>query len=142
MLTWDFFWMSIAVNYCEPVPSDPRKKHSSPEVGFLTFQSQCITSYFFRNILDIFFIYISNVIPFPVSLHPGNPLSHPPSSCFYEGVPQPINPLPPLYPRIPLHWGINPSQDQGSLLPLMPNKVILCYICCSIHMLHVYFLVV
>ena len=35
--------------------------------------------------------------------------------------------LPP-HPDIPLHWGIEPSQDQGPLLPLMPNKAILCYI--------------
>jgi hypothetical protein len=32
------------------------------------------------------------------------------------------------HPHIPLHWGIEPSQDQGPLLPLMPDKVILCYI--------------
>ena len=28
-----------------------------------------------------------------------------------------------------LHWGIEPSQDQGPFLPLMPDKAILCYIC-------------
>ena len=28
-----------------------------------------------------------------------------------------------------LHWGIEPAQDQGPLLPLMSNKAILCYIC-------------
>ena len=32
-------------------------------------------------------------------------------------------------PDIPLHWGIEPLQDQGSLLPLMSDKAILCYIC-------------
>ena len=36
--------------------------------------------------------------------------------------------FPPSYPRIPLHWGIKFSQDQGLLLPLMPHKAILCYI--------------
>jgi hypothetical protein len=30
---------------------------------------------------------------------------------------------------IPLHWGIESSQDQGQLLSSMPNKAILCYIC-------------
>ena len=35
-------------------------------------------------LLDILFIYISNVIPFP-SFPSGNPLSHPLSPCFYEG---------------------------------------------------------
>ena len=28
-------------------------------------------------------------------------LSHPPSSCFYEGVPTPTHPLPPPHPRFP-----------------------------------------
>jgi hypothetical protein len=39
---------------------------------------------------------------------------------------------------IHLHWGIDPSQDQGPFLPLMSNKSIHCYICSwgqgSIHM--------
>ena len=40
---------------------------------------------------------------------------------------------------IPLHWVIKPAQDQGPLLPLMPNKVILCYICIWSHgSFHVY----
>ena len=33
----------------------------------------------------------------------------------------------------PLHWGFEPSQDQGPLLSLMSNKGILCYICSQIH---------
>jgi hypothetical protein len=40
---------------------------------------------------------------------------------------------------ISLHWGIEPSQDQGPLLPPMPDKAILCYIC---SWSHVYSLVV
>ena len=36
--------------------------------------------------------------------------------------------LPALSFNIPLHWDIEPSSDQGPLLPLMPNKFILCYI--------------
>ena len=30
---------------------------------------------------------------------------------------------------IPLHWGIKPSQHQGPLLLLMPDKDIFCYRC-------------
>ena len=30
-------------------------------------------------------------------------------------------------PPLPLHWGIEPSKDQGPPLPLMPDKAILCY---------------
>jgi hypothetical protein len=38
--------------------------------------------------------------------------------------------------------GIKPSQDQGSLLPLISDKAILCYMCCWSHgSLHVYSLV-
>jgi hypothetical protein len=40
------------------------------------------------------------------------------------------------------YWGIDPSQDQGPLLPLMPNKAILCNICGWSHgSFHVYSLV-
>jgi hypothetical protein len=38
-------------------------------------------------------------------------------------------PLPPHCPCTTIHWGIEPSQDQGPLHPLMPDKAILCYIC-------------
>lgn len=60
--------------------------------------------------------------PFEIS-PPRNPLSHPTSFCFYEGVPPtthplpPPCPLPPLCPLIPLHWAIKPSQDQRPLFP-------------------------
>jgi hypothetical protein len=76
--------------------------------------------------------------PFPIS-HPPNSLFHLPHSCFYEHVPLHTHPLPPPCPQIPLYWGIKPSQDQGPLLPLMPDKAILCYICSwSCGSLHVY----
>ena len=42
-------------------------------------------------------------------------------------------PTPASLPCIPLHWGIGPSQDQGPLLPLMPDKAIICYICSWSH---------
>jgi len=45
----------------------------------------------------------------------------------------------PACPNISLHWGIQPWQDQGLLLPLVPNKAILCYICSWSHgSVHVY----
>jgi hypothetical protein len=82
------------------------------------------------------------LFPFLFSPPPRNPLSHLPSPCFYEG----FFPLTYLLlsprPGIPLHRGIEPSQDLGPLLPLMPNKTILCNICSWIHgSLHVYSLV-
>ena len=55
-------------------------------------------------------------------------------------LPYPLtHPLPPSYHGIALHWGIEPSQDQGPLLPLMSHKVFLCYTCSWIHgSLHMY----
>jgi hypothetical protein len=81
---------------------------------------------------------------YPLSLFPsGNPLSHPPLLCFYEGTFPPIHPLPPPCPGTTLHCCIKPSQDQGPLLPLMSDKAILCYTCSWSHgSLHMYPLVV
>jgi hypothetical protein len=95
--------------------------------------------YFFSNLIFLiwFFFYISNVLPFLVP--PRSPLSYLPSSWFYEGAPLPTHLLLSPHPGIPLCWGIKPSQNQGPLLPLMPNKAILCYICNWSHgSLHVY----
>jgi hypothetical protein len=65
---------------------------------------------------------------------PGNPLSHPAYPCFYEGVPPPTHPLPPPWPQFPYNGAsIEPSYDQGPLLPLMHDKAILCYICSWSH---------
>ena len=91
-------------------------------------------------LLDIFFIYISNVIPCSGSSPPPKKkkpnLSHPLSPC------SPTHPLPLPGPGIPLHWGIEHSQDQRPLLPSMSNKAILCYICSWSHgSLQVYSLV-
>jgi hypothetical protein len=80
----------------------------------------------FSLLLDIFFIYISNVILFTGLLPHKAP--YPPSPCLYEGAPLPTHPLLLSCPGIPLHWGIEPPQAQGPLLPLMSNKNILCHI--------------
>jgi hypothetical protein len=89
--------------------------------------------------LDIFFIYISNVFPFP-GLLLGNPLSylpHPlpylthPHPCLYEGAALPIDSHPPSCPGILLHWNIEHPQARGLLLPLNSNNTIFCHICCS-----------
>jgi hypothetical protein len=65
-------------------------------------------------LLDIFFIYISNAIPFP-SFPSENPLYSPAPPA-----PQPMQSLLPG-PGIPLYWGIEPSQDLGPLLPVMAD---------------------
>jgi hypothetical protein len=60
--------------------------------------------------------------------------------CFNEGAPPPPHPpsqtLLPPHPGIPLQWGIEPSQDQWSFFPLIPNKTILYYICSWSHGSH------
>jgi hypothetical protein len=89
----------------------------------------------FNFLLAIFFIYISNVTPFP-----GFPSENPP-------IPSPkslltTHPLLLPGPGIPLHWDIEPSRDQGPLLPLMTDKTILCCICSWSHgSFHMYSLV-
>ena len=62
--------------------------------------------------------------------------------AIYRGVLPPTHPLPLPHPGTPLHGGIQSSQDQGPLLPLMSKKAMLCYICGWSHgSLHVYSLV-
>jgi hypothetical protein len=67
--------------------------------------------FFFFFFLDIFFIYI-----FKCYLLSWFPLPTPP--------PPPCSPTHSLLlpdPGIPLYWGIEPSQDQGPLLPVMTD---------------------
>jgi hypothetical protein len=60
--------------------------------------------YLQRFLLDIFFIYNSNVIPFP-GFPSKNPLSPSPL------LPNPPTPIP--GPGIPLYWVIEPSQENN-----------------------------
>ena len=91
--------------------------------------------------MDILFIYISYVIPFPDSL-PRTPVSHSLSLCFYEGAVPPTYPLPLHCPGILLHSGIEPSQDREPFFTLMSDKAILCCICGWSHgFLYVYSLI-
>jgi hypothetical protein len=55
-------------------------------------------------------------MPFP-SFPSENAVSPPPIPLFTN----PLTPIPSPGPGIPLYWGIEPSQDQGPLLPLMSN---------------------
>ena len=55
-------------------------------------------SFLFSFICSLFTF--QTLSPFPVSLPPGNSLSHPPSPCFYEGVPLPMHLLPPPRPTL------------------------------------------
>ena len=77
--------------------------------------------FFIYFLLDIFFIYISNVIPFPSPPTLNAPIQYN-SSCFEEGALPPIHPLLPPCPGIPLHWGIEPSHTKGLSSHLCPTK--------------------
>ena len=92
-------------------------------IYWLTLYDLLSSLFSFFLLLIILFTYISNDILLP-SFPSTNPLSH----CLYEGAPPPTHPLLPHSSSIPLHWGIEP-QEQGPLLPLMPDKTILFYIC-------------
>ena len=95
--------------------------------------------YIFLSVFIIYFIHL-HFKCYPLSqFSPAKALSHPPSPCFYDGAFPPTHPLPTHHPDNSLHWGIKPSWDQWSLLPLMPDKAILCYISSWSHgSLHVY----
>jgi len=110
----------------------------SPE---LSCQPSCQSFFSPFFLLNIFFIYTSNVISFP-SFPSRNPPAHPPITCLHEGAPPPIHLLLPHCPSIPLCRGIEPPQDRGPPFPLMLDKAILCYMCDWSHgSLHVYSLV-
>jgi hypothetical protein len=72
-----------------------------------------------------------------VSPSPVSPLKTPypilPPHASMRVIDQPSNQLSPHHPGINLHWGMEPSQDQGPLLLLMTNKAILWYICSWSH---------
>ena len=90
-----------------------------------------------------YFIYL-HFKRYPVSHFPSaHSLFHPPSSCFYESACPLTHPLsPPHHPGILLLWGIEPLQEEGPPIPLIPDKAALCYVCSWSHgTLHVYSLV-
>jgi hypothetical protein len=82
---------------------------------------------------------------YPYSQFPSEvpyPIPHPHPLCIYDSLPTPTYSLLPPQPGILLHWAIKPSQDQGPLLPMIPDKAILCYLCSWSHeSLHVYSLI-
>jgi hypothetical protein len=95
----------------------------------------CQTSYtkFFLFLLFVFVFYFIGYFLyllfkyFPLSRYtlqkPSIPILSP--FCLYVGAP-PTHPLLSSGPGIPLHWGMEQSQAQRPLLPLMSNKAILC----------------
>ena len=79
-------------------------------------------SFFFFFLLDIFFIYISNIIPFP-GFSFENHLSHPPSPCFYEGVSPLFHPLPLPSLAFPYTGASSFQRTKGLSSPGCPTTV-------------------
>jgi hypothetical protein len=99
-------------------------KNKSLEIHFYY---MCLAESIFLFFYGIFSLFKFQMLsPFLFS-----PLETPypiPLPCFFEGDTPPTHPLLPYLLGIPLHCDIKPSQDQGPLLTMMPNKTILCYI--------------
>jgi hypothetical protein len=93
------------------------KIYSKFNIFFIFF---CVCLLFFNILLDIFFIDTSNVIPFP-SFGTQKPPTWSLPPLFYKGVPPTTYPLPPFCPVILLHWGIELSQEEGPLFPLITD---------------------
>ena len=122
------FFVSVKTFVAFPVPLRAYiQLRVPPSCVFILLLNGSIKQCLLFILLDIFFIYTSNVFPFP-GLTFGNSLSHPLSPCLYEGIHPPTYPLPSSCPGLPLHWGIEHPQAQGPLLPLMSNMAILCHI--------------
>jgi hypothetical protein len=79
-------------------------------LSYLTLVMHAKTSSLFS--LDILFIYISNVVPFPDSPLRTS-LSHSLSLCFYKGASPLIHSLLPPCPHIPLHWASSLYRTKG-----------------------------
>jgi hypothetical protein len=108
-------WTSVcSIATSASVNHSPDSRLPAPHTFFHTFFG-----------LDIFFIYISNVFPFP-GLPFGKPLTHPPFPCLYEGAPPPTTPIllpwhsPTLGHQTPSVQGSPPTDvQQGRPLPHM-----------------------
>ena len=119
-LIFTFLWMCeyilkiLCIWVCQFVSVSYYIDNLAPKCNLTLTFFKTAALFYLSFLLDIFFIYISNVIPFPC-FPSENPLSPPSSTC------SPTLPLPFPSPGIPLFWGIEPSQDQGPHLPLMTH---------------------
>lgn len=100
---------------------------------FLVFSYQMLNILsisFFFSFIGYFFLFTFQMLSLVQVSPPEVPYPIPPLSASIRLLLHPpTHPLLPHLPSIPLHLGIKPSQDQGPLLPLMPDNAILCYMC-------------
>jgi hypothetical protein len=101
----------------------------------LFFKFFCV--FWFFGVGGIVYLYFKYISQYPCPTQTHYPIPSPLASM--RVIPHSSTQL--LLPRPCIHllWGIKHSQDQGPLLPLMPDKATLCYICGWSHgLLHVY----
>jgi hypothetical protein len=97
----------------------------------MIFQSMCFVVDFLSFFYWLFYLFTFEMLsPFPSfpSTSPLSPPPPPPPPYLYEGAPTHTHPLLLQWPSVLLSWVIKPAQDQGMLLLMIPDKVILCYI--------------
>ena len=146
-----FFWVSfafllnvlgyIAWSSLSPLTLQGSDPNQSCLLHILLSILSFFLSLYFKNTDNLFLIFlywIFSLFPFQMlysfQVSPLETLlSLALSPCLYKGVPRLS-----AYSCFPLrgfhlHWGIEPSQTQGPLLPLMSNKAIICYICGQSH---------
>ena len=111
-----FVWIIVIImNYVNLGQLFPCLRFLILHMDIITIRSTLL----FRSVVFFikYFLYLDFKC-YPLSWSPSEsllPLSPSPSPC------SPTHPLPLPGPGIPLYWVIEPSQDQGPLLPLMTN---------------------
>jgi len=104
-------------------------------VFFLSFFLISFAFFFFKLGISYLHFKCYSLSQFPVCKSP----NHSPSPSSLRVFPSPPIPSYQRHPPRSPTLGVQPWQDQGLLLPLVPNKAILCYICSWSHeSVHVY----
>jgi hypothetical protein len=128
----------LMLGYNEELKSDVRNRHVHSRRMEIEPIDWPFLKFFLKKFYWIFSLFTFKYSPLSLC-SPGKPLIPSTFPLRYEGV---HTPIPDSLPLNSLYWSIEPSKDQGPLLPLMPNKVILCFICSWSHgSLHVHTLV-
>jgi hypothetical protein len=124
-MLWPVSSVELFIPRVHPDFCDPGQLHTTYKLirSFKTGYLKSWLLFFFFLLLDIFFIYISNVIPFPCSPS-GNTLSHPTSPCFCKGTPPSIHPLlpPPPSHGIPYTGASSFQRTKGLSSHWCPTK--------------------
>jgi hypothetical protein len=133
-------WFYFVDNTSNIVSDFPKVIANIKNVKLFIFQGAKTNEWLFYWLFYLFTFQMLSF--FPVScLQNSYPILPPPANMRVSP-PHTLTPTPTSLPFIPLLWDIEPSQDLGPLLSLMPDQAILCYIWSRSHgSLHVYSLI-